>query len=303
MAIRRRKTKLSHNEAYEHNKKVGKEFVKLLRGNQNQTTKLPRFTNPRGGQKASLDKLQYTKSRKPRSTRSFNRTYRGFNKRTDELVSTSSIRGLVEGMLEKAGYGKAKNAAFHKTKFDTDIDAIVKFFSQIRVPTEFVGYSFFDEAMQHPTRRSHAVFTDPKGSESSSLHYYADLDRRSYINDAFDQEIAKGSDLIDIILAGARAAIEFTLNDMMAPLRARNVFNHTKLYKSSLSRKIEADIADNQMAWREWLKHVYITHLKGKLQARPPGETPQRSLKRRWPKNKGKRRRPSFSRTVNLTPT
>lgn len=229
---------------------------------------LPEFEATPGIKKTGLDSLMNGDSIK--ADKQFNASFRGLGPNMDEFHSTASTREFVKGLLGDKGWAD----------FDEEeqqyLAGLVDILSAIRVPTRFVGYSLDTGKMQHPTSRPEAFFEDPYAT--ASKHAELDTARRNYVQRAADAAIEGGENARNIVVSAARAAIEFTLNNFMAPVSASNVQPHSKM----ATLEITDEKILEQGRWREFLKRYYTDVLGGKLRDADPKETKKTSRLRIW---------------------
>ena len=195
-----------------------------------------------------------------------NRIYRAAWKGMDELFSTALTRELIKGMFEK-GVSPTDDERERLTH-------LVDLLSQARISTHNSGFATAKNVFQHPTNRGKARIADPIAT--AALHSRMDSERRAYVQAALDNAANAGGSATDIVYAGVRAAIEFTLNYFTAPIMAKNVFEHTLRAGQPFTREDQL-----QHAERERLK-IFYEQLGGTLRAANPFETPQQSQVRVW---------------------
>ncbi|MCA6359303.1 hypothetical protein [Phenylobacterium sp.] len=172
----------------------------------------------------------------------FNDLYRALLDHHDEVVSTSTMREIVFGILE--GHKKNRLTDSEVAQVDRVLDNV----SSIRLPTEFVGYSTSEELMQHPTSPDAGYFADDK--KTRSVHYRHDLERKvRFIGAVHNHTEANNQWTLESALkAGACEAILYTLNEMAAPITAADIKQH------SLMRHVSNDRLKNAVEAREGLK-------------------------------------------------
>lgn len=200
----------------------------------------------------------------------FNDRYRELLDHHDELVSTSTIREIVFGILE--GHKKKPLSADEVAEVDRVLDNV----SRIRLPTELVGYSTSAESMQHPTSPGAGYFANDH--DTRAKHYQHDLARKCRFLDAVDHEIKTNQHwtLESAINAGVREAIAYTLNEMAAPITAADIKPHS-LKKNVLDAELTPDVR-----LREDMKTHFVA--LGGLQESSKG--PPR-LNRPWTQRRG----------------
>ncbi|MBA5779463.1 hypothetical protein H2509_20215 [Stappia sp. F7233] len=212
------------------------------------------------------------KKRKLRSNAAVNRVFRAAWKRMDETFSTASTRELVRGILDEEGVDELSDK-----EWDYLVE-LIDVLSNIRLKTEYTGFSTKDAVMQHPANRAKAVFADPYATASE--HAEMDSERRDYVIRAIDAAIDDGADAREIVVAGARAAIEFTLNYFAAPVTASNV----QPFSRRANTKRTDPVNQEQLAGRERLKGIY-EQLGGTLSPLDEPETQAEAQTRPWQLN------------------
>ena len=228
----------------------------------------PTFKTTKGIRRGAIESL--LEDEKIKGKKQFASAYRGVGPDMDELISTSSTREIVTGLL-----GEKKWSEYTREE-RAYLGELVDLMSAIRAPTRYVGYSLGGEKMQHPTSRPEAYFTDPHGTMSK--HSELDNARRDYIEREATRVYESGGSAREIVLAAGRAAIEFTLNNFMAPVSASNV--HSFSLKSGA--KVTDETILEQVKWREFLKDFYVDVLGGTLRPSTGPETDEESLVRAW---------------------
>lgn len=230
------------------------------------TTPPPRLTVPL---KLKVDvALRLVDSQKPRLVprKTAARRYRAALKGSDELFSTATTLDFMEGILKTPGF---TNALVQRVSPWMDI------LSSLRIPTEDSGFATLTEIMQHPANRQKAQFADPY--KTAATHSKMDTARVDYILRAMERAQANNASGDQVLLAGGRAAIEFTLNHFTAPITASNV--------KSLSLRAKNPVSDrelmDQVANRELMKTTY-EELGGTLRAPIVGETAHEAITRKW---------------------
>jgi hypothetical protein len=199
-----------------------------------------------------------------------NRAFRGVWRGMDELFSTALMREMVKGIVE----GEPPTPEQHKHLCD-----LIDLASTARMSTHFSGFATEGRKMQHPANREKAIFADPY--ETASLHSEMDTARREYVQRKMAAVKKKGGDAEDIIKAGVRAAIEFTLNYFTAPITAENVFKYSR--RGAGGNSIFSKDDQLQLAEREKLKRLYES-IGGTLR-KGTEEDPLQSQKQAWGEN------------------
>jgi hypothetical protein len=174
--------------------------------------------------------------------RAFGSDYRKHKPGMDELLSTSTVRDLLRGMLNVTAKDDAVMLRVQK---------LVDLMSVVRVPTKYVGIVTKENQMQHPTGEDGD--TGIKGlyehSQRVNEHYNRDQDRRQYVVESMERAAKSGKGAADIIIEGLRAAIEATLKLMMAPISADDVSPYFQSMPTEQERR-------EQNEWREMLKEI-----------------------------------------------
>jgi len=187
----------------------------------------------------------------------------------DELLSTSSVRELMHGVLE------------NKTQMSADqtdvANSIFNRISRVRLSTRFSGYALSStDRMQHPTASGQGLFAESK--ETMRRHNALDLERKDRVQTAMRTEMGKAGATIDSVAnAGLREAIAFTLNEFTAPITASDVKPHALKGKTA-----SAALLTEQLREREEAKAIFVT-LGGKQEAGPVNRG------RAWGQRQGKR--------------
>ncbi|HEX3364580.1 hypothetical protein [Phenylobacterium sp.] len=228
-----------------------------------------------------------------KSASRFNAGWRGADLGTDELVSTSSVRELLTGLVGRlpANPSRAEEA---------EVDRIIAILSDVRLDTAYSGFASRERVMQHPAPAETSVFADP--ARTASEHAALDVERKSYVlkrvEDYMDGAGASAS-ATEVVREAAKAAIEFTLNGFTAPVAADNVFRYSRL---GLNGALQAGPeAEAQVRARERLKQAY-QDLGGELRPAPLGETAANRMTRDWAQTEANanpsmlQRRPSAAR-------
>lgn len=222
------------------------------------------------------------------TSKEFGSKWRALMSNQDELFSTASARGFIQGIID--GDKSQRMSGADEALIITTVELI----SQLRVPTEFVGFSSKSLTMQHPTTEGEGIFADSKG-DAASLHSQLDAARAEQVGIAMaDACTVKGANAQSIVYAGMRRAISFTLNEMMAPILAADVRPHS--LRGPKTGK-PSDVQTKQMAAREQLKKIF-TDLGGKLRVGSAGNGGL-SRGRDWTPSQGKNlREPSPERST-----
>lgn len=216
----------------------------------------------------------------------FNDAYRSTWPGQDELVSTSTVRELVFGILEEH-----KKTAFSKVRIG-EIDKIVDAASRVRLPTQMIGYAFSDtEVMQHPTSPGTGYYAL---DETASLHSWHDTKRKGEVLDAVRAELKNPNRTADSVMkAAVRAAIAYTLNEMAAPITASDVKPYSK---KKTNRDDDPNLIES-LQKRETMKAVFVK-LGGAQDAddpRDPNLAPLTDAERRGREWKPRRTKRSVS--------
>lgn len=207
---------------------------------------------------------------------SFGGRYRKIWDAQDELLSTSSVRELMKGVLEAHQQSALSDKAIE------NLNTVFNNISRVRIPTKYSGYAIKGEKMQHPTAAGEGYFAE--ASATSRQHSEMDRARRQAVTEEMEAEIKKkGATLESIANAGLRRAITFTLNEFTAPLSASDVQPYAKKGKAPKSK------IDEQLQTREYLKAVAVN--LGATQESDNGASAATRRGRSWTRrrNKGKR--------------
>jgi hypothetical protein len=204
---------------------------------------------------------------RPRVISSFPRKYRAIASHQDELVSTASVRSLVQGVLES-------NPGLQTQEVMTDLLSQI---SDVRLPTKMVGFALKGSRMQHPTGKG-ALFGPPKGT--GSRHALLDLRRRATVESALKESQTSGENAQETVHAGIRAAIAFTLNEMASPPTASDI-------EPNLPRKLTSAEQTNANMLRESLKARFVA-LGGTQEVDTVSTTPDEQRGRRWRTNRSR---------------
>lgn len=196
------------------------------------------------------------------AVKQFPRQYRALIPNHDELVSTASVRSLLEGIVSKTPN------AMQKQSLAQALGEV----SDIRLPTKMVGYALASGRMQHPTNAKDAVFEDP--NQTAWAHAAFDIGRRAFVAEAVDSEFKKSGSGKLALNAGTRAAISFTLHEGAAPPSAADV-------APFLWKKPSAATVTAALRAREDLKSVFVS--LGGVQDKAAGyQSANRMRGRRW---------------------
>jgi hypothetical protein len=196
----------------------------------------------------------------------------------DELVSTSSARDLLKGILDNTSTSLNSQPQERLIELMDDI-------SKIRMPTKFVGYALSStDRMQHPTNKAEAMFEDP--GKTARRHSELDRRRRQAVVEGMEAELEGNWTPESVASAGIRAAIAFTLNEMAAPIIAANVRPHALAGGGDGNDYTEDEIA--QVQAREHMKAIYVG-LGGTQDPTPAGMDKNAQRGRPWNRRGGAR--------------
>lgn len=151
----------------------------------------------------------------------FDRNYRKADQYTDELLSTSTVRSMLEGIIKANGISDLSDA-----KLD-ELTSLFNQISKVRITTQYSGFSrdpavYSDARMQHPTAGNEGIFGATAGT--GSLHSALDRQRKDYaLGEMRDAMQVPDYTLEDVVYAGLRAAIRYTLNRFTAPASASDI--------------------------------------------------------------------------------
>jgi hypothetical protein len=231
---------------------------------------LPELTTSVFGPKANvLDRFMDGSELK--TDKQINGAYRRAWKAMDELFSTALTREFTKGYFE----GPKPPSASEIRQLGELLDLV----STLRMTTGFSGYARKDGVMQHPASIVTQLFGDWKAT--ASKHSEMDKARRDYVETAMEGAVNDGGTAHDIIIAGAKAAIEFTLNYFTAPITAANVFKYSQRALMSAKARTADQVEGRQLAERERLKRIY-EELGGNLRGLAAPETASESRGRDW---------------------
>jgi hypothetical protein len=182
------------------------------------TTQL--LPNPPGHISDFFLRIRADKTGELLTVKGFGSYFRKLMDEHDELVSTSSMRELIAGVIDKSG-SKPLTAGE-----EGEINEILNSLSRVRQPTRYVGFALSPHnRMQHPTRAGAGYFAD--AAQTMSAHNALDRERKQAVLEEMEAEIGKaGATAASIAKAGARRAISFTLNEMQAPITAADIKPH-----------------------------------------------------------------------------
>ena len=204
------------------------------------------------------------------TNKKFGPFYRAIWDAQDELVSTSSVREFISGVLGK----KALPAAEEKT-FNEFLNNV----SRIRFPTKWSGFANTSAAqgaarMQHPTSPGAGIWRRNITKGSGNPHSELDRQRREAVVETMEQEVTKGGSLEGLLKAVLVTALVFTLNNFTAPATASDQHPETSVTQKERVEQVEA---------REQLKATALS--LGAVQ--DPGADTRRG--RAWGDRRGKR--------------
>jgi RHS repeat-associated protein len=201
--------------------------------------------NPSGHKPNFLAKIIMDKSKlTPKKWGGF---YRALHDEQDELVSTSSVREFVAGVLE----GKPLTVT-EQTTFNSVLNVV----SSVRFPTKWSGYANSlaltgSSRMQHPTSPGSGIWRASIKSGEGNPHSELDRQRKEEVLAAMQQETVKNGSTLDSVLKAALVrGIAFTLNEFTAPATAKDQYA-----VSSIAQKEK----DDQVDAREQLKAVAVS--------------------------------------------
>lgn len=210
-----------------------------------------------------VDSLLTEMAGKKTSVGKFGKAYRGIQPEQDELVSTASIRDLMSGVTSSGALSTAKQK---------ELEHSFELMSKLRFPTRWTGFATKNEVMQHPTATGAGFFGESQST--MSLHNQLDLSRRNEVAEAMAAASkAPGSTAEGIATAGMRRAIEFSLNEFIAPATAADVKPRAFVTKKNLVEQVQA---------REGLKKILVG-VGGSQESGPVNPT------RSWLGRQGKR--------------
>lgn len=202
------------------------------------------------------------------SKKGFGSKYRRIHLEQDELLSTSSVRELMSGLISR---GKIP------AKYLPELERVFENISRVRFPTAYSGFAVNGDFMQHPTAKGTGIFAE--SSQTMGRHNQLDLERKQEAAQAMVDEAAKPNATAEQIAnAGLRAAIGFTLNVFTAPATAGDV----QPFLQGTKTRTQAELKE-QVKQREKLK-AQLVRLGGTQEI--GSDT---SLTRRWGNRRGLR--------------
>lgn len=180
-----------------------------------------------------------------KDNKKFGQQFRQLQPDHDELLSTASVREVTGGILDAAAANPFNPAE------QANANAVFNTMSRVRVPTKYVGYNLGGgDAMQHPTAPGTGYFTE--SDQTASAHAMHDLYRRGRATEAMEAAKGAGGNVNDVVHAGIREAIAYTLNEMAAPVTANDVQPHARLGAAPQPTQMEQVVA------REKLKRAFV---------------------------------------------
>lgn len=244
--------KVTHTSLESRIYSVSRDIIDRSSNSTPRTSKIP---IPFGHKKGSVRVIMQKSIRS--SKKKFGSDYRRLQDSHDELVSTSTVREMMTAVTDTM---ESKNLSRDKIG---ELDSLFDEISRVRLPTRFSGYSLQDDRMQHPTGGGKGYFADPKAT--AARHYELDLKRKEAVVTAMEEEAKKaGATGTDIVHAGIREAIVFTLNEFTAPITAADVKPFSRVSNvpdSQLQSQVEA---------REQLKEI-VKKVGGTVEKGPKG--------------------------------
>ena len=194
----------------------------LQSGNDGVAAAGAQFARDADGPFSTQGKLQLDTLFDSYDRKKFDADYRAAVPNTDELLSTSTIRSMVEKIIDYNNESGIDDSTLQELKDVLDLA------SEARIPTQYSGFSVSpdiypnDSRMQHPTSGNEGIFGETSGT--GSLHSDLDRRRKGYAVAKMEEELGNpGFTITSIVEAGLAAAIEFTLNQFTAPISARDV--------------------------------------------------------------------------------
>jgi hypothetical protein len=258
--------RVSHQNLTERSIEIGKALREKLNGSDIDSDKIQDLIDnikaKTGVPENALTSILGPKKRQfkpPKGNKEFDGKYRKHASGMDELLSTSTVRDLLKGMLKET----AKNDEVME-----GVRKLVDLMSVVRVPTKYVGLGTKEHAMQHTTAEDGG--TGMKGTFEHSRrdeHFDRDKDRRQYVVESMERAVESGKTALEIVIEGVQAAIEATTKFMMAPTYADDVSPYFESEPSKEERR-------EQNAWREKLKEIQ-QRLSGETEA-PLGKKTQK---------------------------
>jgi RHS repeat-associated protein len=220
---------------------------KLLGKSHRKYFKLSTFTkvlviNPTGHKSDFLSKILADATKL--TVKKWGGFYRGIHDEQDELISTSSVREFVSGVLNGGSLSKTEQATFNEA---------LNYISRVRFPTKWSGFargsstSVGGDRMQHPTSPGTGIWRKAIKSKDGNPHSELDRQRKEAVLEVFEEETKKGSSLETVLKAGIVRSITFTLNEFTAPPTASDQFpeqgSTTELNEATDAREKLKEIA------------------------------------------------------------
>lgn len=200
--------------------------------------------------------------------------YRSTWAEQDELLSTATVRNLIQGLLNERKESEI-------TKEERELyELLIDLCSALRIPTRYSGFSTSKVVMQHPTAVGSGFFSD---KNVDGPHGRYDSDRVKYIGEAVKLSQEANESIDDQVRTMMRAAIEFSLNYFTAPITAINV----QPFSTKKGIKTTDESLLKQIASREQIKDIYVK-LGGELRnlesedGKVVEEPEDESLTRKW---------------------
>ncbi|MGY2490460.1 hypothetical protein [Cupriavidus sp. CP313] len=202
---------LTHDALNERLRAVGSAIAKRTQEPPNVFS----VVNPTGHSDARLDKV-VDRILLHGDFDDFETKYRRVFDKQDELVSTSSVRELLAGVIEEHKKNPLSSGRMKQVR------DIFRQISRVRIATIHSGLATKKRRMQHPTSRPKAHFADPY--DTMSEHAALDIERKSEVTTAMENALKDPKvDAYTVALAGLQRGMAYTLNDFTAPITAQDV--------------------------------------------------------------------------------
>lgn len=251
----------SHGQLDQVFNDVGQKLVQVA-GRKRKTVSVPAPEEYRSGQIAQMLENDEASAAKKR----FGTKYRNIHPEQDELISTSSVREIMRGLVDSGAI-----PAKHLPEIEHEMENI----SRVRFPTAYTGFAFDNDIMQHPTAKGTGLFAE--SAATSRRHSELDLARKQEVAQAMAEAAAKPlATTTEIVNAGLRAAIGFTLNVFTAPVTASDV----RPFAQGIAGRPDGELLE-QVKARESLKGQLVA-LGGVQEAGDPTLSDAARLSRRW---------------------
>ena len=268
--------KVTHTSLESRIRSVSRDITDRSSDSTPRTSKIP---IPFGHKKGSVRVIMQKNIRS--SKKKFGSDYRKLQDNHDELVSTSTVREMMTAVTDTM-----ESINLSRDKIG-ELDSLFDEISRVRLPTRFSGYSLQDDRMQHPTGGGKGYFADPKAT--AARHYELDLKRKEAVVTAMEDAAKAGATGTEIVHAGIREGIVFTLNEFTAPITAADVKPFSRVSNVPDTQLME------QVEAREQLK-IILQKIGGTVEKGPKGMSRPWASRRAQPGNERKRSASPFRR-------